>query len=151
MRAASSGRRALQVAASQPRPDLILLDVMMPEMDGFKVFALLRENPATRDIPVIFVTAMDGSTDEEHGLELRRRRLHHQAAAAGGRSRRVRPISNSSARATCCRPQPLSRSRGGAAHGRQPLIRTSASGAGAARRDPRPETGNHLLRAGLRC
>ena len=70
VRAASSGRRALQVAASQPRPDLILLDVMMPEMDGFKVFALLRENPATRDIPVIFVTAMDGSTDEEHGLEL---------------------------------------------------------------------------------
>lgn len=70
VRAASSGRRALQVAASQPRPDLILLDVMMPEMNGFEVFSRLRENPATRDIPVIFVTAMDATEDEEHGLDV---------------------------------------------------------------------------------
>ncbi|MDQ5904983.1 MAG: Two-component system response regulator [Pseudomonadota bacterium] len=70
VRAASSGRRALQVAASQPRPDLILLDVMMPEMNGFEVFSRLHEDPVTRDIPVIFVTAMDATEDEERGLDV---------------------------------------------------------------------------------
>jgi putative two-component system response regulator len=70
VRVANSGRRALQVAASEPRPDLILLDVMMPEMDGYAVIAELRANPLTRDIPVIFVTAMDADADEEHGLSL---------------------------------------------------------------------------------
>jgi putative two-component system response regulator len=70
VRVANSGKRALQVAASEPRPDLILLDVMMPEMDGYAVINELRSNPGTRDIPVIFVTAMDSDQDEEHGLEL---------------------------------------------------------------------------------
>ncbi|KAB2927793.1 MAG: two-component system response regulator [Dechloromonas sp.] len=69
VRAANSGRRAIQIAQGHPTPDLILLDVMMPEMDGFTVLRHLRENPATRDIPVIFVTAMDGTQDEEHGLD----------------------------------------------------------------------------------
>ncbi|MGE5492341.1 MAG: two-component system response regulator [Actinomycetota bacterium] len=69
VRAANSGQRALQIAASDPQPDLILLDVMMPEMDGYAVLAHLRENPRTRDIPVIFVTAMDATEDEEHGLD----------------------------------------------------------------------------------
>lgn len=69
VRAANSGRRALQIAQSQPTPDLILLDVMMPEMDGYGVLARLRADPATRQIPVIFVTAMDGIEDEEHGLD----------------------------------------------------------------------------------
>ena len=68
VRAANSGQRALQIATSQP-PDLILLDVMMPGMDGYAVLAALRANPDTRDTPVIFVTAMDGIRDEEHGLE----------------------------------------------------------------------------------
>ncbi|MFO1422764.1 MAG: two-component system response regulator [Candidatus Competibacteraceae bacterium] len=70
VRAANSGRRALQVAASAPRPDLILLDVMMPEMDGYTVLARLRDDPATAAIPVIFVTALDRSSDEERGLAL---------------------------------------------------------------------------------
>ncbi len=70
VRVANSGRRALQVAASKPRPDLILLDVMMPEMDGYAVINELRSNPGTRDIPVIFVTAMDADEDEERGLAL---------------------------------------------------------------------------------
>ena len=70
VRIANSGRRALQVAASDPRPDLILLDVMMPEMDGYTVFQELRANPATQSIPVIFVTAMDADEDEEKGLAL---------------------------------------------------------------------------------
>ncbi|MDR2837344.1 MAG: two-component system response regulator [Azonexus sp.] len=68
VRAANSGRRALQIANSQPTPDLILLDVMMPEMDGFAVLEKLRNEAATRDIPVIFVTAMDDTRDEEQGL-----------------------------------------------------------------------------------
>jgi putative two-component system response regulator len=59
----------LQIAHSTPAPDLILLDVMMPEMDGFDVLAELRSNPATQHIPVIFVTAMDGTADEERGLD----------------------------------------------------------------------------------
>jgi putative two-component system response regulator len=68
VRAATSGQKALRIAITAPRPDLILLDVMMPEMDGYQVFEQLRANPATRDIPVIFVTAMDHIEAELHGL-----------------------------------------------------------------------------------
>ena len=68
--AATSGRRALQLAIASPQPDLILLDVTMPEVDGYAVLALLRQDPATRDIPVIFVTARDADLDEEHGFKL---------------------------------------------------------------------------------
>lgn len=68
--AAPSGARALQIAASAPRPDLILLDVMMPELDGYAVLARLRADPATRDIPVIFVTGLNATEDEEKGFEL---------------------------------------------------------------------------------
>lgn len=70
VRAANSGQRALEIAASIPQPDLILLDVMMPVMDGYAVLERLQANPQTRDIPVIFITAMDAIEDEEHGLEL---------------------------------------------------------------------------------
>ena len=68
VRAARTGASALSAAASEPRPDLILLDIMMPEMDGYAVLARLRENPRTAQIPVIFLTAMDQAEDEEHGL-----------------------------------------------------------------------------------
>jgi putative two-component system response regulator len=70
VRAVNSGERALRAAAGAPRPDLILLDVMMPDMDGYEVLARLRQEPATADIPVIFVTALDTSVDEARGLEL---------------------------------------------------------------------------------
>lgn len=70
VRAAVSGQRALQIAASTPKPDLILLDVMMPDMDGYTVLACLRAEPHTRDIPVIFLTAMDSAEDERHGFDL---------------------------------------------------------------------------------
>ena len=70
VRAANSGKRALQVATSEPKPDLILLDVMMPDMDGYSVLSELKKNPITEDIPVIFVTAMDALLDEEKGFDL---------------------------------------------------------------------------------
>lgn len=67
---ATNGPRALTLASSQPRPDLILLDVMMPGMDGFEVLERLRAKPECGEIPVIFVTAMNAQEDEELGLEL---------------------------------------------------------------------------------
>ena len=70
VRAANSGARALLVANSEPRPDLILLDVMMPEMDGYEVIQRLKAQEQTRDIPVIFITAMTAVADEEKGLAL---------------------------------------------------------------------------------
>ena len=70
VRAVSSGERALRAVHSLPRPDLILLDVMMPVMDGYAVMRQLRDDPLTRDIPVIFITALNTSEDEERGLEL---------------------------------------------------------------------------------
>jgi len=69
IRVATSGEKALRIAASAPRPDLILMDVMMPGMDGYQVFDYLRADPATRDIPVIFVTAMDSAEAELRGLD----------------------------------------------------------------------------------
>ena len=69
VRAATSGRAALRYAAQEPHPALILLDVMMPEMDGYQVLQALRDNPATRDIPIIFLTALDNARDEERGFQ----------------------------------------------------------------------------------
>ena len=68
VRAANSGENALRAAASEPRPTLVLLDVMMPGMDGYEVLDHLRNNPVTAEIPVIFLTAMAGTDDEERGL-----------------------------------------------------------------------------------
>ena len=68
--AATSGEVCLRVANSLPRPDLILLDVMMPGMDGYEVLKRLRDNPATHNIPVIFLTALADADDEERGLTL---------------------------------------------------------------------------------
>jgi putative two-component system response regulator len=70
IRAVSSGQRALRVADSEPRPDLILLDVMMPGLDGYQVIERLQANPRTADIPVIFITAREASDDEQRGLAL---------------------------------------------------------------------------------
>jgi len=66
---ASSGAIALEMAQTQT-PDLILLDIQMPEMDGFKVCKLLKENPLTKDIPVIFLTAFVETEDIVRGFEL---------------------------------------------------------------------------------
>ncbi len=66
---ANSGPRGLELAALAP-PDLILLDIMMPDMDGYQVFQRLQSDPATRRIPVIFLTAKVGAEDEERGLAM---------------------------------------------------------------------------------
>ena len=68
--AATTGESALRVAGTLSAPDLILLDVMMPGMDGYAVLRRLRANPATQHIPVIFLTALTDATDMEHGLKL---------------------------------------------------------------------------------
>ncbi|RFO96789.1 two-component system response regulator [Rhodoferax lacus] len=66
---ANSGERALKLAARVPHPDLILLDIMMPAMDGYEVCQRLKSYPPTRDIPVVFLTAKAEVADEKKGLE----------------------------------------------------------------------------------
>ncbi len=68
--AATNGEHALELARRQPQPDLILLDIVMPGMDGYEVLRQIKSNPATSDIPVIFVTAMSETSDEATGLKL---------------------------------------------------------------------------------
>lgn len=65
---ANDGPTALAIAASES-PDIILLDVMMPGMDGFAVCRRLKDDPATRHIPIVLVTALDGRSDRIEGLE----------------------------------------------------------------------------------
>jgi len=67
---ASSGEKALKLAHDEEPPDLILLDIMMPGMAGTEVCIALKDDPATRHIPVIFLTSMSATEDEQHGLEL---------------------------------------------------------------------------------
>lgn len=67
---AESGAQALELAASPVPPELILLDIMMPEMDGYEVMRRLRQNPATASIPVIFLTALTSIEEEQFGLDL---------------------------------------------------------------------------------
>lgn len=67
---ATSGADALEIACGEDPPDLVLLDVMMPEMDGYEVCRRLKAEPKTRDIPVIFVTAMNEVDDETKGFSL---------------------------------------------------------------------------------
>lgn len=68
VRAVNSGIRCLAAVQPPLKTDLILLDVMMPGMDGYEVLDRLRADPATSDIPVLFVTALDGDLNEESGL-----------------------------------------------------------------------------------
>lgn len=68
--AANGGSKALELCAKDAKPDLILLDIMMPEMDGYEVIDHLKKDPETASIPVIFVTALSEERDEARGLEL---------------------------------------------------------------------------------
>ena len=70
VKVANSGERALQILEAGPLPDIVLLDVMMPGMDGYEVARRMRESDRLREIPVIFVTAMHKADDEERGFAL---------------------------------------------------------------------------------
>ncbi len=70
VKVASSGEKALKIANGETPPDLILLDIVMPGMDGYEVCRILKSEPRTRDIPVIFLTARAQEQDEKMGLEL---------------------------------------------------------------------------------
>jgi phosphoserine phosphatase RsbU/P len=67
---ATNGPKALTLASAEEKPDLILLDVMMPEMDGYEVCSRLKADPSTREIPVIFLTGQTSADDETHGFEV---------------------------------------------------------------------------------
>jgi putative two-component system response regulator len=68
--AATNGEKALELARRDPGPDLILLDIVMPGMDGYEVCRRLKTESHTRDIPIIFLTALSSEEDERRGLEL---------------------------------------------------------------------------------
>ena len=69
VKVADNGAKAIEIVRSGP-PDLILLDVMMPELSGYEVCRQLKSDPATRDIPILFLTALASAEDESKGLEL---------------------------------------------------------------------------------
>lgn len=70
VRIATNGAKALEMASAPPTPDLILLDIVMPGMDGYEVCTKLKANPDTQDIPVIFLTGQTETTDETRGFEV---------------------------------------------------------------------------------
>jgi phosphoserine phosphatase RsbU/P len=67
---ATNGEKALAIASGEDKPDLILLDVLMPVMDGYEVCRRLKANPDTREIPVIFLTGQTGTEDETRGFDV---------------------------------------------------------------------------------
>ncbi|MCK5735382.1 MAG: response regulator, partial [Spirochaetaceae bacterium] len=66
---AMDGENALEIISSE-KPDLILLDILMPGLDGYTVCKRIKDNPKTRDIPVIFLTSLSDTQDEKMGLQL---------------------------------------------------------------------------------
>jgi sigma-B regulation protein RsbU (phosphoserine phosphatase) len=70
IRVATSGAKALELVKVKPQPDLILLDITMPEMDGYEVCGILKATPDARDIPVIFLTGKTDTDDETKGFEV---------------------------------------------------------------------------------
>lgn len=68
LKAATSGKAALEIIAEKHKPDIVLLDIMMPEIDGYQVCQMIKTDPTTRKIPVIFITAMNDVEDETKGF-----------------------------------------------------------------------------------
>ena len=69
VKAATSGEKALKTSKKNP-PDLVLLDIMMPDMDGYQTFEQLKADPDTAHIPVVFATGMTDNADQEKGVAL---------------------------------------------------------------------------------
>lgn len=67
---ASSGKEALKVVMSDAPPDMVLLDIMMPDMDGYEVMRRIRQHPPTANIPIVFLTALASAQDERLGMDL---------------------------------------------------------------------------------
>ncbi len=78
--AATDGMKALSLVQSATPPDLIMLDIVMPGIDGYEVLRRLRASPRTAGLPVIFVTAMDAIDDKMTGYALGGAELRHQAS-----------------------------------------------------------------------
>jgi len=70
LKIATDGENALKIAKGQQKPDIILLDIMMPGMDGYEVCEQLKQDPTTQAIPVIFITAKTATEDEQRGFQL---------------------------------------------------------------------------------
>ncbi|MDD4157060.1 MAG: response regulator [Candidatus Cloacimonetes bacterium] len=70
MKVTNNGKDALRIIQGSKQPDIILLDIMMPEMNGYEVCKILKNSENTKNIPVIFITAMEDEKDEEYGLSL---------------------------------------------------------------------------------
>jgi len=70
VKAATNGEKALNICAASPRPDIVLLDVMMPGMDGWEVCRRLKADPATGSIPVVYVTAQVSEEDRAKASSL---------------------------------------------------------------------------------
>lgn len=70
IKAVLNGKKALQLVDKKPQPSLILLDIMMPDMDGYEVCKKLKQNPSTEKIPVIFISAKNQNDDKDKGLAL---------------------------------------------------------------------------------
>ena len=112
IKVATNGKKALAMARAPDKPDLILLDVVMPGMDGYEVCRHLKATPTTREIPVIFLTGVTDAENEEKGFEIGAVDYIHKpfspplilarvktqlaspsCAQAGGRRRAIRPRS----------------------------------------------------------
>ena len=70
LHAANNGQEAVDYLQSHPETDLVLLDVMMPVMDGFKACEVMKASPVLKDIPVLFLTSLESAADEEYALSL---------------------------------------------------------------------------------
>jgi putative two-component system response regulator len=70
VKAATSGVKALTIAQKIPAPDLIVLDVMMPEMDGYEVCRQLKINPLTKNIPIVFISGNASNEDQKKGFSV---------------------------------------------------------------------------------
>ncbi|CAK6715935.1 Putative response regulator/phosphatase RpfG-like [Vibrio harveyi] len=70
VKAATNGNKGIEIALQEPRPEVILLDIVMPEVNGFEVCKKLKKNPLTRAIPIIFLTAQSNHENEQYGFDL---------------------------------------------------------------------------------